>query len=108
MRLALAAVVVLVAAGCGPEDSWNLYEVAHTRAADGTAFLLMIETGEFPETPDLPGGPGLPALAHAYRYTSLGWTLVETKPTRWEACDSLGIWALDAARPNADAFPMEQ
>ena len=42
--------------------------------------------------------PGAPALALAYRLEGETWTLVEAEPTTAEACDALGVLALEASQ----------
>jgi hypothetical protein len=112
---ALALILSTLAADCGPsntpappEDHDGLSFVASGEAEDGAPLAFMLEYGTpDPQLPELQELPGLPARAHALRWNGAGWIEIEVRPTTAEACEALGICALDAAKDLCSRLPRD-
>jgi hypothetical protein len=91
-----------------PEDHNGLSFIASSRADDAAplAFMLEYDTPD-PHLPELDELPGLPARAHALRWEDGQWIEIEVRPTTAEACEALGICALDAAKDLCSRLPRD-
>jgi hypothetical protein len=63
---------------------------------DGIAFVLELSTPET-QLPELEDWPGSPAVAHALRWDGVRWVRFESRPTTADACEALGVCALESA-----------
>jgi hypothetical protein len=108
-----AHIIATLLAACGPLDSSappadrdGLTFIAGAEAEDGAPLAFMLES-DTPEThlPELEEFPGAPARAHALRWDGERWNEIEVRPTTAEACDCLGICALDAAKDLCNRLP---